>query len=984
MKRNKKNVRCRITVWVLTACLLSGTVLTGAAEEIPREEPGAETGLELVTEEAFEEYEMLSDGQDAEEEPIFLEEDDWIAADDSGNEPETDTLEEEAEPETSEGQTGEEDVKREPEAEGSEGGTEHLAEVFDVEDMGSLTAEELSLLAGPDDPAAEELALLAVREAQAAAAEASAYASPDLSGKFSEIYGRAGSYLRSAVTDPIINSIGGDWAVLGLARAGYPAGDAYYTKYAKNVSEEVTRVGGVLSDVKYTEYSRVILGLTAAGYDAGNVAGYDLVAPLSDLENVAWQGINGPIWALIALDSHDYDVRQASDGKMQATRQNLIGAILEGQLGDGGWSISGFSADPDMTAMALMALTPYYVDGGTWSVYGENVTVRQVVDQALETLSSLQDASGGYVSYNEPNSESCAQVLTALAGLGIDPEKDARFQKNGRSVLDALLSYEDGSGGFSHTPGSGVNGMSCEQAYYALAAYSRYLNGQNRLYDMTDVASLKAVPKPEDFVLDPEPETEPASEVTSGGDGSVENGDDGSDGNNKPGGTGNSGSNGNNKPGGTGNNDSGGNNKPGGSGNNGSDGNNKPGGTGNNGSDESDKPNGTGDDGSDGNSKPDETGGDSGDGTGSSGGSGNNGSGSGSTSRPGGSTHSLGNTGSGSSSKGSSSSGGGSSSGGSSAGKKVAEGMAEVELDGKRYVVDEKAASLIERIRELSSNSGFEDRGEDGGPDESEIETLVQIYREYLELSEEQQAYVLNYDVLEEMTEQAGEQNHQDSDTKIRAEGVEWYIKLEVSPVAETDVFYRELQGSIGSGMLRTLYRIGFTDLLTGEEYQPEREVALVVPADGAFLEDGSGQGQSVGTDGTGLYDSLVDEEQFLVILVSGDGLIWYPDFVSEDGAFLLKAKGFTHFGIAEALAESSLVLEDETESEAETEAVTEAETVPETAPESESETEAAVAAAGFGGPVVVLWIIMLVVGTNILVLSFLGKKGYLNFPGGE
>ena len=342
----------------------------------------------------------------------------------------------------------------------------------------------------------------------AGAAEAPMYASPDLSKKFSEIYSRAGNYLRSKVTNPVVNSTGGDWAVFGLARAGYPVGNAYYTKYAKNVSDEVTRTRGVLSDVKYTEYSRVILGLTAAGYDAGNVAGYDLLAPLADLERVAWQGINGPIWALIALDSHGYEVRQAPAGKTQATRQNLIGAILEGQLDDGGWSIAGFSADPDMTAMAVAALTPYYKDGSAWTVNGKSVTVRQAVDRALNTLSSIQDASGGYISYNEPNSESCAQVLTALSEFGIDPEKDTRFQKNGRSVLDALLSYENGSGGFCHTPGTGVNGMSCEQAYYALAAYSRYLNGQKRLYNMTDVTSLKAVPKPEDFVLDLEPDSE--------------------------------------------------------------------------------------------------------------------------------------------------------------------------------------------------------------------------------------------------------------------------------------------------------------------------------------------------------------------------------------------------------------------------------------------------------------------------------------------
>ena len=53
---------------------------------------------------------------------------------------------------------------------------------------------------------------------------------------------------------------------------------------------------------KHTEYSRVILALTSIGKDAQNICGYDLTAPLLDYDKTVWQGINGAIWALIALD----------------------------------------------------------------------------------------------------------------------------------------------------------------------------------------------------------------------------------------------------------------------------------------------------------------------------------------------------------------------------------------------------------------------------------------------------------------------------------------------------------------------------------------------------------------------------------------------------------------------------------------------------------------------------------------------------------
>jgi len=61
-----------------------------------------------------------------------------------------------------------------------------------------------------------------------------------------------------------------------------------------------------LHERRYTDYSRVILGLTAAGYDPRAFAGYDLTLPLADFDKTIWQGINGPVFALIALDSGNY------------------------------------------------------------------------------------------------------------------------------------------------------------------------------------------------------------------------------------------------------------------------------------------------------------------------------------------------------------------------------------------------------------------------------------------------------------------------------------------------------------------------------------------------------------------------------------------------------------------------------------------------------------------------------------------------------
>ena len=122
----------------------------------------------------------------------------------------------------------------------------------------------------------------------------------------SEYVNETAKYVYQTVKEPRVGSIGGEWAVLGLARSGYPVPDKYYNDYYKRVEEYVKDLNGELHDKKYTEYSRLIVALSSIGKDARNVAGYDLTTALGDYDKTIWQGLNGPIWALIALDSRNY------------------------------------------------------------------------------------------------------------------------------------------------------------------------------------------------------------------------------------------------------------------------------------------------------------------------------------------------------------------------------------------------------------------------------------------------------------------------------------------------------------------------------------------------------------------------------------------------------------------------------------------------------------------------------------------------------
>ena len=313
---------------------------------------------------------------------------------------------------------------------------------------------------------------------------------------YGEILVETAAYLSASVPDPGVSSIGGEWAVIGLARNGSLPAD-WASTYYTNLVRTLRDTDGVLHRVKYTEYSRVVIALSSLGFDPTDVAGYDVLSPLGDFDQVCWQGVNGPIWALIALDSRGYDAPTAPEGKRQTTRDALVDAILESEIAGGGWALSGSVPDVDMTAMALTSLAPYC---------GARADAAAAIERGLSVLSSLQGEGGGFGDAGSASSESCAQVVVALASLGIDPASDERFVKESGSVLDALCSFAVPGGGFKHVADGEVNGMATEQGFYALVAYERLLSGKTSLFDMSDIAS--AVPP--DIPPDPDPAPDPA------------------------------------------------------------------------------------------------------------------------------------------------------------------------------------------------------------------------------------------------------------------------------------------------------------------------------------------------------------------------------------------------------------------------------------------------------------------------------------------
>lgn len=256
-----------------------------------------------------------------------------------------------------------------------------------------------------------------------------------------------------------------DWAAMSLSSLGHQDKVdqvALITAAQKTVKEKISS----------TDLERVTISLTALGYDVqkfpladGRVV--NIIEEIAEYEKSQYGDglgtLNGYIFALIAYDCGQYPIPQGATW----TREKVIDYILKNQLNDGGWNLNNKGvSDVDITAMAIQALAPYY----------GQAKVKTAVDRALDKLSDMQTRTGDHAgAYNAwgagPNANSTAMVILALQNLGLDSHTDPRFIKNGKSVLDGLLSFKTANDYFGYTDNVKLDDKAMEQAYQALIAY---------------------------------------------------------------------------------------------------------------------------------------------------------------------------------------------------------------------------------------------------------------------------------------------------------------------------------------------------------------------------------------------------------------------------------------------------------------------------------------------------------------------------------
>lgn len=264
-----------------------------------------------------------------------------------------------------------------------------------------------------------------------------AQAATELQAEMNSIlaYASAGKQLQAWV-DELAQSHAGDADnyILALNYMGMDANtDAYAEALAKlEESNPVTRQGGALTLLSCGRRDLIPEGL--ADETIGKLGLMSYIYGLHLINN----GLPSSLW----------------------TADSLLDILMERRLPDGGWAVTGQYANPDATAMCLHAM----------SCYKGNRDLSGIITETIELLSALQLDNAGYSSFGDENPESAAQVILALVACGINPLKDARFIKNGRSLLDAMLDYRLPSGGYAHLAGKGESDMAAMQVLLALAS----------------------------------------------------------------------------------------------------------------------------------------------------------------------------------------------------------------------------------------------------------------------------------------------------------------------------------------------------------------------------------------------------------------------------------------------------------------------------------------------------------------------------------
>lgn len=280
------------------------------------------------------------------------------------------------------------------------------------------------------------------------------------------------------IRDNIINryrsEANDDWEWMNLGFYENRKENYNTSTHSFNIASKLVKLN-TTTNVAMTEIDRTIMMLTARGFDCSKLSQYNNGEPyidskgnkIDDLAAVLYNysgdyTINGPIFALLALDMGNYSVPDNA----RWTREALIDVILK----YGNYDEFGI----DMVGAIMYSLAPYQDD----EAYGARV--KEKLDKCLELILRKMNFDFSFGGWGTINSESAAWVMMGLCSMGIDWNADPRFSDGqGHSALqhwmDNFANVNEGY--FHHTTSVRNNALATYEGCYASQWYLKFLEG---------------------------------------------------------------------------------------------------------------------------------------------------------------------------------------------------------------------------------------------------------------------------------------------------------------------------------------------------------------------------------------------------------------------------------------------------------------------------------------------------------------------------
>lgn len=271
------------------------------------------------------------------------------------------------------------------------------------------------------------------------------------------------------------------WGAFSLNKLGVKPKEAFLDSLIENLNYGV-------EEMTATELESAIIGLASIGYTPYDFCGVDLVQELYNRDINTFLN-NDAIFALLVYRSLNIK------GDYKITEADLVNKILSGY--SDGWSWAGSGSDPDMTAAAISALSPYYNGKIIEGIDIDDVKTK--VNAAVEILKNGQLSTGDIGGTYGPSSETDAFVILGLTSIGIDPSGE-EFTKGNSNLVKAFLSYKGDNGAFNHNDSLKNNMYATENAFRALIALKEF--NEKGIYDYytsnIDLSALTVYKKTED------------------------------------------------------------------------------------------------------------------------------------------------------------------------------------------------------------------------------------------------------------------------------------------------------------------------------------------------------------------------------------------------------------------------------------------------------------------------------------------------------